>query len=892
MTIAALFPALNTEQLAELDALLERALDLDPGARSAWLDSLREQQSPLVAPLSRLLHTAVGSFLALPDATLGERDVESNQLPPGTRIGPWQIIEFAAAGGSADVYRGVRADGTFERQVAIKVLRTDSLRLGEHFAREQRLLAKLEHPRIASILDAGRSDGVGAWFVMPWIEGYDLAQFVAEGPDWHTRLAVFLAIADAVQFAHQRLVVHRDLKPANVRVGKDGTVMLLDFGIAMLLDTPDASQTPSRTHIAFTPAYASPEQLRGDALGVQTDIHALGLLLFELAAARAAYPEARVSLAEAVRVICHGAVPMLTWDARMPHPGRLQLRDLDAIVAKALAKDPSNRYATVAEFANDVRALVAGRSVSVRRRSVLDALLATVRRYPLVSALSLALLVAAGVGIYTYIKQNQQIAAERAEALAEVARLEALREHFNLILREGVAEQGMGARAALDESVARIDASFAGQPAMQARLLLSLGEIYLAAGDHAACLSVLSRFETVPDLLQHLTPRQQSERFLTQVTAALRLGQLDVATAALTEWAKLLPTGTSPALAAEHAIAKATLRRLQGEPGPALEAQTQAVAALDIAADATMLARGIAHANLGTSQLQAGQFAPARMQFERAIAIWESAGLGLNWNALTARTNLAHLALLQGDERTALAQYQDLEQRLRARGDRSAAFAALINGKARALLATGEIAAAAALADEALAILSARSGSQGLDRLGVLLSRIDIALANQEDPGTWLQDVRNQLAPLPPQHPFHARLALVEASLLQNAGRHQEASVALADVFPKLLSAPATIRPSAVRAAILWAMSARLIGEPETTADALNAAAEAIAAMQPETGLDRVELGLWQGCLQGHWDAAKASGYSLRAGRSNPRWLQLKQACASLGTPHATRASD
>lgn len=876
-----LFPELGPEQLAELDGWLDAALDLEAPERAALVDRLRRERPELAEPLARLMHTAAPGFLLLPEETGGQDATQATLLPEGTVLGPWRIVAYAASGGSADVYRGIRADGTFEREVAIKVLRADSARLGEHFAREQRLLARLEHPHIASILDAGRTAGVGAWFVMPWVEGRDLAAFIASAPGWSERVAVFRAIADAVQFAHQRLIVHRDLKPSNVRVGPDGHVVLLDFGIAMLLDSPEASLRPTRTQMAFTPAYASPEQLQGEALGVPTDVHALGILLFELLAGRPAYPEARQSLADAVRTICQGPVPTIRWDERMPRPARLRLGDLDAVLARAMAKDPAARYPSVAGFAADVQAWTEGRAVSVRARGPIGHAMAAAVRHPLVAALVLALVVAATIGGTSYVQQNRRIAAERAAALAEVTRLEALREHFNLLLREGVAEQGMGARAALDESVARLDRTFAGQPAVQARLLLSLGEVYLAAGDNAACLSTIARLVESPALMRELTPRQQAETWLTRVTAQLRLGEADAAAATLASWRSAVPGFGGDALAAEHAIAAATLRRLKGEALPALADQTAGVAALDAAPDATVQARGIAHANLGTSLLQAGRFADARQQFERAIALWDSTGMALNWNVLTTRTNLGHLALLQGDERAALAQYDDIERHLRARGDRSAAFAALINGKARALLAIGDGAAAAQLADEALAILDARSGSQGQDRIGVLLSRIDIGLVQGEPVDAWVDDVAARLAPLPPAHPFHARLALVRASMLHASGRHEDAAAAFAQVFPKLVAAPATMRPAAARAAIHWLQAERALGVSSGAVQALADADQTLVALQPANGIDRLELAAWRACIDPASDRSALAAFRDRAGAANPRWLALARACAS-----------
>lgn len=874
------FRQFDAAQLRRLDDELDRVLDLENTGRRLRLHEL-SAESPELAE-------ALGSLLATHDErlkTVGvsmDRDMPvADRLSPGTPIGSWCIDAFAASGGSADVYRGRRADGTFERGVAIKILRHDTPRLAEHFAREQRLLARLDHPRIAQILDAGRSPGVGAWFVMPWIDGDDLSAFVSKQPVGRRRLRVFLQIAETVQWAHQRLVVHRDLKPANVRIRDDDSVVLLDFGIAMLLDHEQAAHQPSRTQMAFTPSYASPEQLRGEPIGVSSDIHALGILLFELLCGRPAFGEARRSLAHAVEAICAPARPRVSFDPVVATTGGLIERDADAVVRTAFAVDPRDRYASVSELLADVRALCDRRAVSVRPRSVAVTALFALRRHPWMTAAGVLALALAGAGATVYVAQNRQIAAERAEALAEVARLEALREHVQLVLREGVAAQGMGARAALDESVAQLDKAFAGQPAMQARLLLSLGETYLAAGDHAACLSALGRFSAQPRLRAELTPGQLSELYLTQVSAQLRQGLLDDADATLRIWQDHLKGTAAPAMVAEWSIAAATLRRLRGDPAGALADQAAAVDALDGAPDARPLARGIAHANLGTTLLQAGQFGESRRQFERAIDIWGDEGLSLNWNVMAARTNLAHLLLLQGDESGALERYDWIEARLRDRGDRSAAFAALINGKARALMAQGKADAAAALSDEALAVIETLGGPAGIDRIGLLLSRVDIALMSDRSAEPWLTEVRGLVAGLPSAHPFHVRLALVDAQILLHSGRHAKALSAFEVTLPKLIGAPASMRPAVARAAVGASASAFALGEVERGRAAIDAALPVLAQIQPDTGLERLELGAWQDCLGNRKDGGLGAAFIRRVGKEYPRGRLLAECLES-----------
>ena len=280
---------INRERVSEL---FVAALELRPGDRATFLDLECNGESPLRAEIESLLaaHDDAGGFLDHPAELLALADM-GPELPPvfdsleGTRLGPYQILSIVGQGGMGTVYRATRADADYHQDVAIKLLHRDLDRGStlQRFRVERQILASLDHPNIARLLDGGATPDGRPYFVLEYIDGQTLSAYVeANQPSLRDRLELFRLICAAVQSAHQKLVVHRDLKPANILVTADGVPKLLDFGIAKLLD-PDASGDRTATGMQLmTPAYASPEQVRGEIISTASDIYSLGVVLFEL----------------------------------------------------------------------------------------------------------------------------------------------------------------------------------------------------------------------------------------------------------------------------------------------------------------------------------------------------------------------------------------------------------------------------------------------------------------------------------------------------------------------------------------------------------------------------------------------------------------------------------
>ncbi|HET8622187.1 MAG TPA: serine/threonine-protein kinase, partial [Gemmatimonadales bacterium] len=388
-----------------LEEILDDALELPTGDRALFIEQSCGTDEQLGRRARAMLAAAerAGDFLERPVEACAaglireiaeevEEQAEGEQEERGTvaggRLGPYRLLRELGHGGMGAVYLAERDDEQYERRVAIKVLPAGLLNRGlrTRFLLERRILASLEHPNIARLYDAGVGEDGTPFFVMECVEGRPIDVHCDEQRlSIRARLALFEQVCDAVQFAHRNLVVHRDLKPANILVSADGVAKLLDFGIAKLTEDGDAAGRASgpeetRTDLRFmTPHYASPEQLRGEPVSTATDVYALGVLLFELLAGAWPYrPRDRSIPALEQAILEQGpdrpSVAVNRADAAVGERRsttvaalRRQLRgDLDTIVLMALRKEPERRYASVADFRDDVHRYLDGRPVRAR----------------------------------------------------------------------------------------------------------------------------------------------------------------------------------------------------------------------------------------------------------------------------------------------------------------------------------------------------------------------------------------------------------------------------------------------------------------------------------------------------------------------------------------------
>ncbi|HEX7880812.1 MAG TPA: serine/threonine-protein kinase [Candidatus Eisenbacteria bacterium] len=363
---------MSQDRWPRIDELFHRALMLPESERERFIDQAVDDEADVVLEVRRLLqaHREAGTFFLDSPASAALADDDFTSFA-GRQIGAYRLVREIGRGGMGSVYLAERADRQFEKRLAIKLVKRgmDSDSVLRRFRAERQILASLDHPNIAGLLDGGTTDDGLPYFVMELVEGRPIDEYAeTKGLSIEARLELFRQVCAAVSYAHQHLVIHRDLKPSNIHVTNDGTVKLLDFGIARILGSgePDVPSTVTVLGL-MTPEYASPEQIQGRPTTTLSDVYALGLVLYRLLTGAAPYRLESRSPEELARVI-GGVEPMRPSTAGA---GTRRLRgDLDNIVLKALRKDPVRRYASVDQFSEDIRRHLAGLPVIARPDTV------------------------------------------------------------------------------------------------------------------------------------------------------------------------------------------------------------------------------------------------------------------------------------------------------------------------------------------------------------------------------------------------------------------------------------------------------------------------------------------------------------------------------------------
>lgn len=440
------------ERWQQLSRRLDELFDLEVDARTTQLARIERDDPELAAELKRLLAAdersgVLDAGVARAAPTVMEQLAEGGNAArtpsvsaAGKRVGHYRLLERVGSGGMGEVWRGARDDGEFEQQVAVKLIRplVDSQHLRERFARERRILARLDHPNIARLLDGGVSEDGTPWYAMEYVRGVDLLRFAADKTlDTRARVELLLQVCDAVAHAQTLLVVHRDLKPSNILVDADGRARVLDFGIARLLDETDAAMDLTGTGVrVFSPAYAAPEQIRGEAVGTQADVFALGAVLFELLTGQVPHPKRSAVPERLLATLEHEAAPRpsdalraTTGGLRVTRGARDLIGDLDTIVATALQPDPSRRYAGAAQLADDLRRWLDGRPIKAQPDTATYRMRKFITRHRLAvgSASGVLLALIAGLGIALWQANVAHDHAARADAEAKRANAEAAR---------------------------------------------------------------------------------------------------------------------------------------------------------------------------------------------------------------------------------------------------------------------------------------------------------------------------------------------------------------------------------------------------------------------------------------------------------------------------------
>jgi tetratricopeptide (TPR) repeat protein/predicted Ser/Thr protein kinase len=477
-----------------VEEIFAAAIAAEDSARSAVLDRQCAARADLRADVEVLLaaHARAGDFIAPQtlSATGGSPRADDGR-PPGTRVGAFQLCERIARGGMGDVYRAERADGEFTQQVAIKLIAARLHGAGtlRRFRAERQILASLQHSHIVTFVDGGVTSEGQPFIAMEYIDGLPLTEFCRRhAAPLESRLRLFQQVCAAVAFAHRHLVVHRDLKPGNVLVTGDGIVKVLDFGVAKLLEPHEDIAGATGSLIGpMTPNYASPEQIRGLPVTTGCDVYALGVMLYELVAGVRPY-ETEGRTADEIRAIVverNPSRPSLARGGRLPYEQRRLQGDLDAIVIKAMAKDPQRRYTSAEELAADLERFLTARPVIAREPSVLYLARTAIVRHRAAFAVAAAAVVLLAGALVAALWQARIAERERAHAEQRFQQVRSLANYVIYDLQDGVSKLSGATQLRRDmvqKSLAYLDLQ-AAEAGDDRTLLLEIAGAYHRLGD-------------------------------------------------------------------------------------------------------------------------------------------------------------------------------------------------------------------------------------------------------------------------------------------------------------------------------------------------------------------------------------------------------------------------
>ena len=777
-------------QWAQLRALLDEALALPPAQHEAWLQALDEARAAGLKPRLRALLSHAGDSEAarllqtLPKVETRDFAPPSGAdtaLAPGTRIGAYRLLRELGAGGMASVWLAERTDLLQGRQVALKLPHGAWRRAGlaERLAREREILATLEHPHIARLYDAGVADDGQPWLALEHVAGTRIDAFCREHAlPVRARLQLFVQVARAVAHAHAQLVVHRDLKPANILVTAEGQVKLLDFGVAKLLAEGAAVAGAEDTALtreagrAYTPEYASPEQILHRPIGTGSDVYSLGVLLFELLADVRPYRLPRDSRAALEEAVTRGDLPRPSLLA--PPERRHAIRgDLDAIVGRALRREPAERYATVAALADDVERHLQHHPVLARPDSAWVRLRAALRRHRVGVAAGTAVAVAllAGTALAWWqagqARQQRDLALaerDRADREAAAARLaqrlaEGQTSMSDFLLTDSAQDVSHGqAVAQIERAVTMVRKQYRGDAMVRGDLLADAANRLRWIGEDARARELFAEAEV---LLRQTGMHAGVARVLCMsARERAKAGRIDEGRQLLAQAREALAREGDPrhVFHAGCLMEEAALERLAGDNTRSLVLAEQALA-LERAAGRTESDMGAELlGSVARARHDLGQFAAAVAASRERLAVQERIGRDLGPNLWEAWTLLG-MSLREGGLG---------EQALRAFGGDGASDPAGAGRPSRQRMQYALTLQAQGRDDEALRLLLAvqreLAGQGSLSErrnVAVHVAQAHLALGRLAEAGAVLAQVDADFQPLRAQRRFAARRYLV-----------------------------------------------------------------------------------------------------------------------------------
>jgi serine/threonine-protein kinase len=785
----------------------------------------------------------------------------------GERIGPYRVLSTLGVGGMGEVFLAERADAEFEQKVAIKVVHGGafSRAIQSRLKIERQILAQLDHPNIAHLLDGGTLPDGTAYLVMDYIDGVPIDSFCdTHQLDIPARLELFVKVCAAVHYAHQNLIVHRDLKPSNILVTPAGVPKLLDFGIAKLLDERQLGQhtlAVTRADLRImTPDHASPEQVRGQPITTASDVYVLGVLLYRLLAGVGPFVIGSVRLVDIERAICETAPPLPSQavpdgdsmqahtisEARATHVRKLRRTlegDLDNIIGMAMRKEPERRYGSAEQLAGDIRRYLQGKPVIARKDTLSYRSTKFVKRHwlPVAAGISVFFMVLAFT-VTTYVQslriaaERDRVAEQREAAEHERARAEEVSTFLVDLFKLSDPQVNRGnrvtARELLDSSTKRLREAFKDQPATKAALLATVGSVYDSLGQYQDAVPILreslalqpqskekSRVDTLLELGRVLFEGGNLQEAEVPLQEALRLSQREFGASDLESGRALWVLGQ--------------LRHLQGNAGGAIDLYKRALDILENAqAPPTEIARLLD--DLAQDYEREQQWLLAKQTYERALTIDRDI-LGNDHPRVASHLhNLAIVAQNMGDLKRAESLYREaIDSEERAFGDQHPETAAAQGNYALLLEREGRLTEAEPLLRNALDVALKVWGA---DNFNVGYARVSLAMA-LHDEGQFREaesQFREALASydksLPRSHPYRAAALMHLARLLVDTGRPQEA-LPLSEQSVAIWSAgfPAS-HPPLAQAHAIHAYALSRLGRRREAADELAAAVPILLA--------------------------------------------------------------
>jgi serine/threonine-protein kinase len=754
-------------------SLLDELLDLDPETRRRRLDEIEQSDPVSAAELRGLL----AGQTAMDSASFLEGRPLSNEVTlAGQTFGNYTLEERLGHGGMGNVWLARRSDGRFEGKVAVKLLNLALIGRGgiERFEREGRFLARLTHPHIARLMDAGVQDGNQPFLVLEYVPGVAIDVWCDNQKLSVTqRVTLFLDVLSAVAHAHSNLILHRDLKPSNIFVTDDGQVKLLDFGIAKLIEQESmGSEMTELTQAAgrvFTPEYAAPEQVQNTAVTTATDVYSLGVLLYQLLAG--AHPTQRGgSMVDRLRAVVDSEPTRLSETVARGDEQTASLRglsaqrlskllsgDLDNILSKALKKNPAERYGTVTAFADDLRRYLNHEPVTACADSLSYRARKFVRRNRLGVGAAAAVALSLMMGVAATIWQAREAARQRDRALLALTRAETESDFVDqMITGTWTADERISRSEFLARSEQLAMRALSNQPEQQSTVLLSLGSFYAASGDFRHADEVQRRAVDLLPPNSDLSWRAKSECAESLTNWSINGAAAD--SARIAAWASRRDIDPDVAIQCELDLAAIAWSSTNAK--AALEYATKARDMLAHSPRHRATLEASVHGNLGYAYTLNGKSVDANREYAKAIELYRQLDRLNSASALAILNNWSTSSVAAGDVKQALGVIDEVIRL----GSQQISVLPLVN-RASVLLALARYPEAIEQADAALAVT--RDAPNKVAEASALLSKTGAytEMGELDAAEDTLALAKNTVAKLPPDATVRLIIGLRESKL-------------------------------------------------------------------------------------------------------------------------------